>query len=278
MVRSWESKLERAKHHLSDFEALIAPYEGRRAYPVREGRELNDDEWEYVSRIDIPEPADPLLPIIAGDIMSNLRSALDHLAVALSSEPHDRTAFPIFTDDIDAIDPDTGKYLHRKARRKWKALTRGFPEGAMTIIEEAQPYMHSREGRDPQYAALALLSVLQNADKHKRLVLVVSGLRDPIVWFNTGPGRKRRAPLRRVPENRRVGPRTVVGRAREPLASHMNMEAEGTLDIMIGDREPSPEWSFDDPFYSCPFVFESMIRDLDGLIERLDRYVLDPSP
>jgi hypothetical protein len=271
---SWRTKVERAQHHLGDFVERIAPLRERRAYPVSEKLETHEQERVYIARIDIPEPTDPLLPIIAGDLMFNLRSALDHLAVALVREPSERTAFPIFTDDLEARDPITGKYLHRSARKRWKAMTKGFPERAMPTIERAQPYRHLREGRDPQYASLALLRVLQNADKHKRLMLIVSGLQSPIIWYNVAPGRKNRARLPRVAEDRRLGPGTPVGRSRDPLPPHMNMEVEGTLDILIRDRAQMPEPVQSRPLYSCPDIFASMIRDIVGLIERLEQYAV----
>ena len=269
MPGSWDIKLERAKHHLRDFEGRIPAIDERRAYPVREQVEHDGEQDVYVARLDIPEPSDPLLPVIAGELMFNLRSALDHLAVAMTAKPNRSTAFPIFTDDIDARDPGSRKYLHRDARKAWKAMTKGFPEGAMPIVEAAQPYMHRREGRDPQHAALALLGSLQNADKHNRLILVVSGLRNPVVWVNTGRSKKVRISDRRLPEHRRLAPGTPVRRGPDPLPSEMSMEAEGTLDVMIGDRKRGQGLSAADPFYAFPVVFEKMIADLSGLIRDL---------
>jgi hypothetical protein len=269
---SWRSKVERAEHHLSDFKALIAPYEGRRAYPVSEKLETDGDEALHVHRLDIPEPEDPVLPVIAGDILFNLRSALDHIAVAMVRRPTNNTAFPIFGTDIEQLDGAGTGYLHADDRARWERITKGFPKGAMPIVERAQPYRHRREGRDPQYVSIALLRTFQNADKHRRLVLVVSGLRDPIIWFDLGNRRKKRVRLPGIAGDRRLGPGTVIGRNAEPLPPNVKMEAEGTLDIMIGDskRRRSPDVAF----HSCPDVFESMIQDVTGLLDLLESYAI----
>jgi hypothetical protein len=273
VTHSWRAKVERAEHHLRDFERRIAPFNERHAYPVSDGLETEDQERLYVFRLDIPEPDDPLLPIIAGDLMFNLRSALDHVATAMVPEAQRsrRTAFPIFADDIDELDPLTDKHLYPEARRRWKSLTKGFPAGAMPIAERAQPYRHRREGRDPQYAAMALLGAFQNADKHSRLVMVLSGLKEPTIWFNVGETRKVRARLPRLPPNRMLGPRAVVARDPEPLPGHMQMEAEGTLDITIGDGESGA-------YYSCPDIFESMVRDVHGLLDGLEEFAIHVPP
>jgi hypothetical protein len=274
VTHSWRSKVERAEHHLRDFEGRIGPVKDKRAYPVSERLETEDQERIYVFRIDIPEPDDPLLPIIAGDLMFNLRSALDHLATAMVPEAQRtrKTAFPIFRDDIDQLDPLTNKHLHSEARVRWEAITKGFPEGAMPIVKQVQPYRHLREGRNPEYAAMALLGAFQNADKHSRLAFVLHGLKEPIIWFNVGPTRRKvRARLPRLDPDRMLGPGAVVARDPEPLPSHMEMEAEGTLDITIGDGESGA-------YYSTPDIFESMMTDVRGLLDGLEEYAVHVPP
>jgi hypothetical protein len=271
---SWDIKLERAKHHLCDFEGRIPAVNERRTYPISEQLENHGEEDTYVARLDIPEPSDPLLPVIAGELMFNLRSALDHLANAMTAKPNGRTAFPIFTDDIHVRDPRTRKYRHPDARRRWRDMTKGFPKGAMPIVEAAQPYMHRREGRNPKHAALALLGALQNADKHNRLILVISGLRSPVIWVNVRPGTKRRMPNPPVPEHRRLPQGAPVSLSADPLPPEMSMEAEGVLDVMIGDRKRGKAPSSADPFYSFPVVFEKMIADLSNLVRDLQKYAI----
>lgn len=274
MEPSWRAKVGRAEHHLEDFKDGIGPIDERHAYPVTEGVESDDQGRSlYVNRIDIPEPDDPLLPIIAGDLLSNLRSALDHLAAAFVSDDErtKSTAFPIFTTDPDETDPTTGNYLHKSDRAKWKAMTKGFPQGTMEVVVRAQPYQLGSQGLDPQYGSLALLRTFQNADKHNRLVVVVAGLHDPTIWFNLSPIGKRRVPLRRIPPDRRLPPRAVVRIADRPLPPDVEMEAEGTVDVMIGDGQSGA-------YMSCPFVFEAMIRDVNRVLDDLEAFAVHLPP
>jgi hypothetical protein len=151
---SWRRKVERAKHHLSDFNARISPIEERRSYPAPKKLEAYEGATVYPYRVEIPESDDPLLPIIAGDLLFNLRSALDHIFVALvpESERTKSTAFPIFTDDIEARDPVSGKYLHPKSRGSWRRKIKGAPRDALTIVERFQPYQLREQGLDPQFS------------------------------------------------------------------------------------------------------------------------------
>jgi hypothetical protein len=266
VAHSWREKVERAKHHLSDFEALIAPFEDRRSYPVSEGFETEDEGRVWTCRLDIPEPEDPLLPIIAGDLMFNLRSALDHLATAMVRRSSQRTAFPLFTTDLHEQDPITGDYLHGEDRERWEAMTKGFPKRAMPIVEFVQPYHMRRQGRDPRYGALALLRVFQNADKHRRLALIVGGFQSPIIWYQLTPTRKRRVPNPRIPDDGRLPPRAPVHRSLDPLPSGVYVEAEGIVDVMIGDGRRRE-------YYSCPGIFRSMIKDVSGVLDQLEPYI-----
>jgi hypothetical protein len=49
-------------------------------------------------------------------------------------------------------------------------------------VERFQSYKFLRQGLDPKYGSFSILSAFQNADKHRNLVLVGNGLRDPMVW------------------------------------------------------------------------------------------------
>ncbi|HXB14744.1 MAG TPA: hypothetical protein VNV44_03275 [Solirubrobacteraceae bacterium] len=273
MEPSWRRKIDRAEHHLRDFESRVAPLRERRGYPVSEGFEAEGQERLWVCRVEIPEPDDPLLPIIAGDLMFNLRSALDHLAHAMVRRATWQTAFPVFTVDPNERDATTGDYLHPEDRDRWHGITKGFPKRAMPIVERVQPYHFKRHGRDPRYGALALLRAFQNADKHRRLAFIVSGLENPVMWYWTGLVTKKRVPYERIPEDGRLPPSTVVYRGSQPLPPHMHMEAEGVLDVMIGDGTSRE-------YYSCPGIFEGMVRDVRGILDRLEPYAthLPPPP
>ncbi len=261
---SWRRKVQRAEHHLGDFIDRISPIQERRSYPAPKAIEPFKDTTAYLYRVQIPESDDPLLPIIAGDILFNLRSALDHIFVALVPEADrsKRTAFPIFTDDIEAKDPATGRYLYPEARAAWQRKTAGADAAAMGVVKRFQPYNLTLQGLDPQYSSLAILGAFQNADKHRQLVLVSNGLRDPVVRQIHLDGRRVVVePEEPLGPDRVLRNRTVVGASL--VATQVTMEAEGVLDVLIGDAEHAA-------YHSCPGALETMLRDVGRVLDELE--------
>jgi hypothetical protein len=121
--------------------------------------------WRYVLRV--TEEPDPVVMLIAGDAAHNLRTALDHLAVAIA--PADRqqvAAFPILIDDATT---------NREARERFDRATKGMPDAAIEVIRAYQPY--SIGAKLPvQTHGLAIIASLDNADKHRQLIATTSGI------------------------------------------------------------------------------------------------------
>jgi hypothetical protein len=122
----------------------------------------------------IPDDWGPLI----GDVLHNLRSALDHLAHALAVEnvgtplPKEIGAsveFPIFDGEVN---------FHRHGRPKIVGLS----SEAQTAIEALQPY---RRYPDPHIDPLWLLYQLSNIDKHRRPTVTAFYL-DPNVSGSPG--------------------------------------------------------------------------------------------
>lgn len=118
------------------------------------------------AKVDREPPA--LLSVIVGDILHNLRSALDHLAWQLvqfaGAKPGFHTKFPIH---------DTEKSWVREIEHRRRSGDRPSPlqgvdptHRVWTFIEGIQPY-HGGECAD----ALTNLRALSNADKHRALLL-----------------------------------------------------------------------------------------------------------
>jgi hypothetical protein len=172
-------KLNRANEHLGDIEALTEPLRERREYPVVESMKPQHQgpRWEY--RLDLSSIQPPeRLPILVGDYLFNIRSALDHLAVAFAPGKYRRrVSFPIFTTDPFARDETSGDYLDAEAAARWLSLTSGLPDDCIAAIKALQPYEAAAlHGHTAEHHALALLSAFQNADKHRELVDAVVGL------------------------------------------------------------------------------------------------------
>jgi hypothetical protein len=110
------------------------------------------------------EEVDPNIALIAGDIIHNLRSALDHLAchlVAVAGNPIlDETAFPIFRGDE----------IHEATFRR---KVEGMRDSAKNKIRATEPY---EKGKGRNLWALHRLDI---ADKHHALLTIpyqVSGI------------------------------------------------------------------------------------------------------
>jgi hypothetical protein len=177
VTNGWRLKLGRAEEHLKNLEGEIAayvhsdPYEAVRMTNCQQ----HSDCWRYVLRLSPPPPTP--LALILGDAVHNMRSALDHLAVALAGR--DDAAFPIIIPDIEhpetAIDEQARKSLEKSAAN-FKNLVRGMDRQAVKIIRDYQPF-RSPPDVIRRTHALAVVAHVDNADKHRQLVLLANGLR-----------------------------------------------------------------------------------------------------
>lgn len=108
-----------------------------------------------------PPPLDDWA-LISGEIIHNIRSALDNLAFALARmrcdppEKPKQISFPIFTDREEFL---------RNGRRNITQL----PDEAVLLIERLQPFQRdgSPQLGTPEQDSLVLLQSLSNADKHQ---------------------------------------------------------------------------------------------------------------
>ena len=81
-----------------------------------------------------------MIPVIIGDCLYNLRSALDHLAVAIAPRKRKaNAAFPVETTDPwkkDAV----GNFVYPDVRRvSFMSKIEGMPAEAVDMIMKAQP-------------------------------------------------------------------------------------------------------------------------------------------
>lgn len=162
---SYDMKLERAKEHLFNLYAEIVGFLNTNPYGVI----LEGDAKPGHSRAEIAfsDPAPPRILIIAGDILHNLRGALDHLYWELthsrpSARPSDESArrkiqFPIF-DSAEA---------YRANRSK---IGRLGPD-VLKMFNNLKPY---HGGND----AIWRLNRLSNIDKHRALLTVAIDARE----------------------------------------------------------------------------------------------------
>jgi hypothetical protein len=152
-------KIERAKEHIRNLDLAIQTFVCSEPYAIRtKPHSVIQHTTLYVARA---EPVPTTVPIILGDAIHNLRSALDHLAWQLVEAdggiPDKHTFFPIFSG------PDGfQKYASAMGSGEIKKIR----PGAEKVIQAMQPYV---TGDD----TLGHISQLDIIDKHRFVLTTV---------------------------------------------------------------------------------------------------------
>jgi hypothetical protein len=155
------AKLARADEQLDRLDDELAVFAEQHPYDFRGDVEPDAGRWAAYFILKKPLPVE--LSVTVGDIVHNLRSALDHIAYALVPDPTRRTNFPIFDEPDDFFCA-----VKLPAKRNRGPLAGLDPESpAFALIEGAQPYMG---GHPPDTDPLRILSALNNEDKHRAIV------------------------------------------------------------------------------------------------------------
>jgi hypothetical protein len=164
------AKLLRAQDHFKDLHARIES--SLRSEPdggsIPLTYKVDEDRQSVTFGLPPGKPLDPALPLIIGDCLHNLRSALDHLVLQVAllkgtsiSDSEDKTSFPVVLDPNDFL----------SKTKRFADLVRCE---ALTAIEDFQPYKTSNP---PNTAFLWLLSELDIIDKHRLLVVVAQKIK-----------------------------------------------------------------------------------------------------
>ena len=159
-------KIKRAKKHVDELELLVEEF--KRDNSKRVAFKYDPEIGKHVAQVEVPSPPPLAWSVIIGDIMHNLRSALEHLAwqleLAAGRIPDRGTEFPIYWD----------------ATKFQDAVKRGvpnrFPNDAWRVIEQLQP---CRNGDRYPFHALYRLHELNRRDKHQLLTLTSTFLPFP---------------------------------------------------------------------------------------------------
>lgn len=175
---SWRLKFDRAQEHFRDFKRGVQAYSESHPYKAVRGSPPEDHKDIWLYRLQITEQPDPHIGLIAGDLVHNLRSALDHLAVAITGRRD--AAFPIHHEDPWELD-QSGQLIssREKARAAFTAAIDGAPDEAITVIQELQPFA---AGSEWATHPLGLVGRLDNADKHRELIPTTTGVTDGLSY------------------------------------------------------------------------------------------------
>jgi hypothetical protein len=130
------------------------------------------DIWRYdLAVTTIPGP---MLSAIVGDCIHCVRCALDHVVAGHVPEAkRERSNFPIRMKDPWKTFKNGRFAYDKKSRRSFDNALSGLPKGAVAAIKALQPYENAG---DPALDPLAVISALDNADKHRQIVTMLFGI------------------------------------------------------------------------------------------------------
>jgi hypothetical protein len=183
LVPSFSQKLSWAEVRLEELEQSIQDFRCRHPYRTRR-REDGNPESPWI--MEFTEAPDRRWPLMVGDVLYNLRATLEYLAGALNpSSARYAATFPVVREPVWDLPPTEGETEARtRARNAWLSATRKMNPEAVAILQRLQPTVdHS-----PFFHCLDLLSRLSNKDRHRTLLVSLTGLTAISVQFVTSAG------------------------------------------------------------------------------------------
>lgn len=160
------AKLDRAKTHFQALNKSIGAFKRSKTHDFVVAQfDPNTGEKVINLRI-LKEPKNPEWGLLLGDMVHNLRSALDHLVWQLAllngKKPRRQNQFPIIGTK--------NEYWEVPANRSESVRDRmlaGVSEDHRAFIDMVQPFIAGDSRPEDRTTALALLSGISNADKHR---------------------------------------------------------------------------------------------------------------
>lgn len=198
---AWWAKLRRAGQHRDELAEQVKAFNASEPYTLTPEDTDDPEEVAYRLRIVKPVPAD--LVVVIGDLLHNLRSALDSLAFALAAQSVGRdltgdeeraTEFPVCaTPDAFAGFFGEGRRPTRSQRtrgylydrRSRRSLRAGQPFYLVEQLPRATDEERDGHFRDNyRWSTERRLWHLSNIDKHRRLPVLGVGWPD-LVYFGS---------------------------------------------------------------------------------------------
>ena len=191
-IASYDNKMQDASKHLDALEASVHGWLGSDAYRIMVEHDPDTRRTQIVTRItgDVPDWSMEI-----GLVAHQIRSAMDHLALALNSRGYadankgaslpikgkNVSEFPIYGDVDSDGNSGQGPVLFKKAKRRY----RNMPPGAQGFIESVQPYKAG--AADYIKHPLWIVHELDRVDKHQEHLAVAAAI--PSHHFTLGaPG------------------------------------------------------------------------------------------
>jgi hypothetical protein len=266
VLSSYELKIRRAKEHL-DFIAR----EGIRYIERNSDRTIPfepqpSNQWTIVQWGNI-EPLSPMWGTYMGDVVHNLRSALDNLVctlILLNNPDHsiEHAQFPIHDGEKQWINE-----IEQRNHARGLAPTDGLAIPFLTAIKGLQPY-HLR-GAAKKNAPLRKLHLASNADKH-RTVHTSSpriGAKKAQIWIEP-KGYFKIARSKAAPRGTTIEEGAEIGRMklvplRPPPYPHMRVKIKASLEVAFSIERKPLLTTHDDLW--------AMLREVSRIVIKLEK-------
>ena len=190
---SWWVKAKRAETHLAELNRLVGAYRDSEPYSLIPEPTDMPERTAYRLRFFTPVPIE--ISAVVGDILNNLRGALENLAYEIARlgvggifADADQERTPTFP--ICATPEKFNEFFKNCEGKKKGALS--FTDQAKDALRQAQPFINIEQVGGPDvmeisYEDWSLLSELYrlhtmwNIDKHRRLTVVA--WRPDLLWW-----------------------------------------------------------------------------------------------
>jgi hypothetical protein len=252
------AKIERADEHAQLLEREVRCFFDRDVQPVTASVGYFDPEsgWHVVYGI-VNEHPPPRLGVILGDLVHNVRSALDHLVWQLV----------LWNGETPKRGSAGSTFPFAMTKSAWKATKKrsllGVSEKHRAILQQAQPY---KGGNGPENTITAALRDLSNVDKHQVVHTTLATIRDPGAGPHRASFRVVEGDAQIVQEQVRYGEGfehgTPLMRARtEPANSGVKVEVDGTIpfDVAFGKRRA--RW---ESIKKLPQIVRLLVREFEA--------------
>jgi hypothetical protein len=188
-LNSVELKIFRAAQHFESLQSELGAY--FKSNPGKMVRQPHTCDNEAVFRFVSKEPVPTRFGLIMGDILQNLRSALDYLVwelvLAANNQPTEKNMFPVCSS--------LESFMHQVGRHRLD----GIAADALAEIKGLQPF---NLGPDANKSILLAIEELANINKHRRILLTNLAaaplqseqvlVQDNAVWIHDSAGGRTR--------------------------------------------------------------------------------------
>jgi len=197
---SWWAKANRAKDHIDSLRRQLGDYRASAPYSLTPEPTEKPDRLAYRLRFSKPVPV--TISTTVGDVLHNLRAALESLAFEVARRSQGGTLTPKQEKESTFPICETPKDFDAFFRGKKGLL---YDLRARAALRSVQPFVNLEEAHrlgvalnrsfeEPfRWSELHRLDTLWNIDKHRRLTLMAWWL-DLIYWGSDGPSNRRALP------------------------------------------------------------------------------------